>query len=272
MESKANYTIVGLAVLILTAGLITTSLWLSLGFEHKEYDMYTVYVRESVSGLTENSPVKFNGVKVGVVSKIEINQFDPQEVKLELEIEEGTPITTTTHATLVNQGITGTTYLGLTASSPSLFPIQKTPGEPYPVIPYQQSFFGELEKNIHDISSNLKRILSKENIHALKETLNNLEKISAVFAQNDSNINRSLRDLPKLIQDFTTAGKEFTLTMKTGKDSIDKISQQALPPMIELFDRFATIAANLEKVSVEMRQNPAVVIRGTSPPKPGPGE
>lgn len=286
MESKTNYTVVGLTVLILTAGLFSAALWLSIGFDRKKYDFYTVYVGEAVSGLSDNSVVKYNGVKVGVVNKIELNQFDPQQVKIQLKIEEGTPITTSTHATLINQGITGTTYLGLSASTPSLFPLQKTPGEPYPVIPYKVSFLSQLETNVNDVSVGIKRIFDKENARAFKKSLANLQNVTDVIAQNNQALNQSLRDLPELIRDLkisvsqfgnmsgdmSKAGKQITTTMKSGKNAIDKISQQTIPPMVLLLQRMDSIAANLEKVSAQMRQNPAVVIRGTSTPKSGPGE
>lgn len=286
MESKTNYTFVGLIVLILSAGLLSAGLWLSVGFDRKEYDIYTVYVREAVSGLSDDSIVKYNGVKVGVVNKIELNQFDPQQVKIQLKIEEGTPITTSTRATLISQGITGTTYLGLSASSPSLFPLQKTPGEPYPVIPYTPSFFSQLEKNLNDVSVGIKRIFDKENAQALKKALGNLEKVTDVIAENNENLNKSLQDLPQLLNglkvsirkfnlmadDMGSAGKDVSITMQAGKNTIDKLSQQTIPPIILLIQRLDTIAANLEKVSAQMRRNPSVIIRGNTSPKSGPGE
>jgi phospholipid/cholesterol/gamma-HCH transport system substrate-binding protein len=277
---------VGIAVLILTAGLLSASLWLSVGFDRKKYDIYTVYVGESISGLSDDSIVKYNGVKVGMVNQIELNPFDPQQVKLQLKIEQGTPITNSTHATLIIQGITGTTYLGLSATSPSPFPLQKTPGEPYPVIPYKPSFFSQLEKNVNEVSVGVKRIFDKENAEALKKSLINFQKVSAVVAQNNENLNKSLKDLPRLIKsleasvnkfglmstDMSTAGKEVSRTMQAGKNTIDKISQQTIPPIVLLLQRMDIIAANLEKVSTQMRQNPAIIIRGTTPPQPGPGE
>ena len=60
--------------------------------------------------------------------------------------------------------------------------------------------------------------------------------------------------------------------MGSGKNTIDQISQQAVPSATSLLNRLNAIAANLEKVSNEMRQNPSVVIRGSKPPQPGPGE
>lgn len=286
MESKTNYTLVGLIVLILVAGLLSAGLWLSVGFDRKEYDIYTVYVREAVSGLSDDSIVKYNGVKVGVVNKIELNQFDPQQVKIQLKIEKGTPITTSTRATLISQGITGTTYLGLSATSPSLFPLQKTPGEPYPVIPYIPSFFSQLEKNINDVSIGIKRIFDKENAHALKKALGNLQQVTDVISENNQNLNQTMKDIPQILKslkvsvnkfnlmadNMASAGQNVSSTMQAGKNTIDKLSQQTIPPVVLLIQRLDSIAANLEKVSAQMRQNPAVVIRGNTPPQSGPGE
>ena len=286
MESKTNYTIVGLTVLILSASLISASLWLSVGFDRKKYDTYTLYVPEAVSGLSDNSIVKYNGVKVGFVNKIELNQFDPQQVKIQLKIEEGIPVTTNTHATLINQGITGTTYLGLSATSPTLFPLQKTPGEPYPVIPYKPSFISQLETNINDVSDGIKRIFDKENARALTKTLANIQSLTDTFAKNNENLHQSLQNLPTLINDLKTSVNKFGImtsrmsaasqqvgsTMRAGRVTIDKISQQTLPPFVLLLHRLDSIATNLEKVSVLMRQNPSVIVRGTTPPQAGPGE
>lgn len=286
MESKTNYTIVGLTVLILLAGFIAAGLWLSFGFERKEYNFYTVYMHESVSGLTEESLVKFNGVTVGVVSKIELSQFDPRQVKVTLKVEEGTPITTSTHATLITQGITGTTYLGLAAESSTFLPLQRLPGEPYPVIPTKPSFFSQLERNLNDISKGFKRILNQENSDNLRKSLTNLEQITRTFAGNSQPINKTLQEFPQVMaelkvglqkfnqmaESISHAGKSISETMKAGKTGINKISEQTLPPAILLLKRLDSIAANLEKVSAQMRLNPAVILRGNKPPKPGPGE
>lgn len=286
MESKTNYFIVGLTVLLLATGLLISALWLSSGFDKKHYHFYTVYMSEAVSGLTNESPVKYNGVKVGFITQIELNKNDPLRVKLQIKVEDGTPITANTEATLVSQGITGTTYLGLSASAPSSAPLPKTPGESYPVIPYKPSFFFLLEKNVTEVTTEMKRVFDKENAAHIKKTLDNLQKISTVIEQNNANINKSLKDLPELIneikssalqfkkmsRDISAAGFQLADTMRAGRNSIDKISQQAIPPAVVLLRRLNLIAANLEKVSDKMRENPAVIIRGSAVPKPGPGE
>lgn len=286
MESKANYTLVGLIVVILLAGLLTTGLWLSVGFDQKKYNTYVVFMEEAVSGLSDDSLVKFNGVKVGYISEIQLNRLDPEKVKILLKIQEGIPITTHTQATLIAQGITGTTYLGLSVTSSDTTPLTKKPGEKYPEIPYKASFLNKLEQAIEDLSKDLNGILNKENTANLSQILRHIEVVTHEFAKNKTSLNATLQDLPKLMDsmrksinaftnmshDVATAGKQLNTTMIAGRNTIDKISQQAIPPAVILLQRLDTIATNLEKISADMRQNPAVIIRGTTPPKPGPGE
>ena len=256
MEAKTNYFIVGISVLLLSTMLLIGGLWLSVGFDEKHYNTYIVDMNEAVSGLNDESPVKYNGVKVGYISDIDLNKQNPQQVRLLIHVEAGTPITQSTTATLIAQGITGTTYLGLSAQSNSMVLLRKKPGEPYPVIPYEPSFFNQLESHVK------------------------------VIQKNEANVNKSLEALPELIRelkisvtefnlmskDVAAAGRMLSSTMKAGRNSIDKISQQAIPPAVSLLRRLELIAANLEKVSADMRQNPAVIIRGSAPAQSGPGE
>lgn len=307
MEAKANYTQVGLAVVLLTAGLITLSLWLSVGFHQKKYNTYAVYMREAVSGLNEDSAVKFNGVQVGSVKKIELNDHDPRQVQILLAIEEGTPITNSTTATLISQGITGTTYVGLSASSAALTPIKQFPDEPYPVIPSRPSLFNQLDKALKDVSENInsvsveiKQIFDKDNVQALKITLNNLRTLTTALAQDKQAIHqvvqnwtifsknlakasetfpdtaralhREMKQLSLMVKSITQASLQTGNTMNAGKTALDKITQQTLPPAIAFMNRLNVIAADLEQVSNQLRQNPSVMIRGTTPSRLGPGE
>ncbi|KTD17479.1 MlaD family protein [Legionella jordanis] len=307
MEAKVNYTVVGIIVLVLIAGLIASGLWLSVGFEQKKYNVYEVYMHEAVSGLSNEAAVKFNGVQVGFVKAIELNQTDPQQVKLLLSIEEGTPITTSTSATLISQGITGVTYVGLSASSSDLTPLQKLPNQAYPVIPSKPSLFHQLDSVLKDVSENVNkvslevsRIFDKENATYIKKTLANFEEVTSVIAKDSQYIHQSLKnadvflkntakasqEFPAVIADLkagvkkfnhmanslSEAGDNISETMQAGKLAISKISQQAVPPAVSVLRRLEVVASNLEKISAQMRQNPSVLIRGTKAPKPGPGE
>ena len=93
METKLNYALVGLFVIVLGGALLSAVLWLTVGgTEKKQYDRYLVYFTESVAGLNPKAPVKYRGVEVGRVATIEIDPGNPERVEIVLEIERGTPI------------------------------------------------------------------------------------------------------------------------------------------------------------------------------------
>lgn len=307
MEAKTNYTIVGIVVLALIGGLLSAVLWLSVGFNQKKYSFYTVYLTESVAGLSEKSPVKYNGVQVGFVKNIKLNTNDPRQVELTLSIEQQIPITTSTTATLISQGITGATYVGLAAGTSDITPLQKMDGEPYPVIPAKPSLFNQLDsllkevaENVNKVSTQTQKIFNEENAKHVQNLLDNLEQISHVVAEKSANLNSIVKntdefianlslmskDFPSVMNDLkagmktfnslatdmSAASKSVSKTMASGRNTLDQISQQTVPSATSLLNRLNAISANLEKVSKELRQNPSVVIRGTKPPKPGPGE
>lgn len=272
MESKANYTTVGLLVLMLFGALIAAALWLSVGFDQKPYNTYAVFIREAVSGLSEDAAVKYNGVKVGNVRKIKLNRKDPRQVQILLNIEAGTPITTSTYATLISQGITGVSYVGLAASSSDLTPLEKLPDQPYPVIPAKPSLFNQFDKalssvsdNVNKVSAQIQKVLDNENAANFKKTLENMAKFSGELTS-------TIHKIDGMVVDIGAASIEVQDSMRLGKNTISQISQDLVPTASALLRRLNVIAGNLEDLSFTLKQNPAAIIRGVKPPEPGPGE
>src|SRR2546426_97348 len=99
METNVNYTAVGAFVLLLITLICVGIIWLARGLSFVHFTTYAVYMEESVSGLSVDAPVEFNGVPVGTVSNVSISRRNPRLVKLLLTIKDGTPITQGTVAT-----------------------------------------------------------------------------------------------------------------------------------------------------------------------------
>lgn len=265
MEYNANYTLVGLFVIILGTILLGVAIWLSAGLESKTYDTYEVYMNEPVSGLNEQAPVKFNGVTVGLVKSIRLNRLNPQQVSLLLDIERDTPINTSTVATLLSQGITGVTYIGLSAKVAKAPPLKAKPGQHYPVIPSQASFLVQLDQTIRDVAASVKkvsnalnRVLSPQNTEAFSQILHN----TAVASKN----------FPAMVTSVNTAGTSVKQAMRQGGKAFDTLSNQALPPTVDFVQRMDIIAGNLQQLSRDLKNNPSVILRGKGSPKLGPGE
>jgi phospholipid/cholesterol/gamma-HCH transport system substrate-binding protein len=92
MEPKVSYALVGAFVVLFGAVLIVIVLWLVRGGPQRTYRSYYAYFGESVSGVTEDSVVRYKGTNVGRVRNMRLDPENPERVRLLLDIAEGTPI------------------------------------------------------------------------------------------------------------------------------------------------------------------------------------
>ncbi len=307
MDNKVNYTIVGGFVIALLAALILIIMWLTSMKHDEVYNIYITNVREEVSGLSVQSPVRYNGVKVGYVSSLKLNPNDPQQVKIVMKIVEGTPITTSTIATLMSEGITGIAFIGLKALTAEAPILKARPGELYPVIPSEPSLLmkistavQEVTESISALSKDVRQVFDDKNRMNLSRSLANIEKITHTLAINSAEINQSLKSANSLLSDaskaskqlpgimtqvnntltelnktarsVTKAGNSVTEAMGETQVSLQGLSQQVLPSASQLLQRLNNLSGSLVKVTSEMSQNPAIIIRGKAPAKLGPGE
>ena len=141
MNNKVNYTAVGFFVLIgmvLTLGL---AFWMLKPSNDNETTRYNIYFDESVLGLHLDAPVKYRGIDVGKVTRINISQSNSEQVQVQATVLKTTPIKESTVARLTAQGITGLTYINLTLGSNDAPNLVAKKGETYPTIATVPSFF-----------------------------------------------------------------------------------------------------------------------------------
>lgn len=106
---------VRIALFAIAAGvLITLVLILFAGLHFwKDRANYHIVFDQSVFGLERGADVFLNGVRVGLVEKIGIDDTDVSLVRVEIEVEASTPIRTDTRAVLHIAGITGLKVIDL---------------------------------------------------------------------------------------------------------------------------------------------------------------
>lgn len=267
MESKVNYTVVGAFVIVLIAFFVLAIIWLSSGFASGEdFKRYLVYMDEAVTGLTVDSPVKYNGVDVGTIKDIEINLKNPKQVVLTLEIKESTPIMESTTATINTQGITGIAYINLqTDNLANNKPLTAKPGQEYPVIKTKPSLFFRLDTLLTTLSNNLSettqsinQLLNPENRKAISGVLVNLNQVAITLAANNKKIDSILANTSQATQQLP--------------DIVQRLNEQTIPTMNAALLKLNHVANNLLETSSTVKQNPAILIRGEAPATPGPGE
>lgn len=300
LEFRVNYVVVGFFVLVISACALVTGLWLSAGFQSKTYDTYEILMYEPVSGLNEQAPVKFNGVQVGFVTSIDLNDLNPRQVILLVDIETGTPITTSTVATLMSQGITGVTYIGLKAKTQHAEPLKKLPGQPYRIIASVPSFLVELSSTVReigahvvDVANSIQRVLSVENTQAFQAILAHTSHVMKTLDTHSKHLGNIIQNTDVFTKNLAQGSKNFPDTMEQfqqtlialdqtstelsqfltqGSYTLRQWSEQFVPSAFSLVYQASRLTMDLDQIASELKNQPSLLIRGKAYPPLGPGE
>jgi len=233
MNNKANYTLIGFFVIVSFFAMSIFGYWLLKPSNELETKKYVIYFDESVLGLNVNSPVKYRGIDVGKVQKIQINPKNTEQVKVLISVLKTTPIKTTTKAKLTSQGITGLSYINLSLGDKDSPLLTAKKGEKYPVIQSEPSFFERFQQNIGHLSSEVSSTLS--NIDKLLKDENQKE-ITMILKQSKifmTKLNKTLSD--ETILDFQQGVKNL------------KNSSKELQKLIPHIDNLTKNSINWEK-------------------------
>jgi len=246
MERNANYALVGFISLGLFVGLVVFVVWLARISFSDSYSTYQVVFMGPISGLSDGGEVHFNGIKVGEVSKIGLDKDDPRKVVAVVRVTSDVPIRTDSYATLEPLGITGVTYIQITAGTASK-PLLKnvTPAGQVPIISSKASALsglleggGTVLNAAVESLNRVNRILSDDNIKSFSSTLNNIQDVTAEIRKRKeliSDADQSLKDIDQTAQSIkqlsdssnnlvNTDGKH---ALKEASDAADQIKQAA---------------------------------------------
>jgi phospholipid/cholesterol/gamma-HCH transport system substrate-binding protein len=303
-----NYTVVGLFVLVLGTALIAVILWLASGGAfQKKYDLYQAISEESVSGLNQSAPVKYNGVEVGKVKDIRLDLVNPERAIMLFAIERGIPVKTDTIAMLKSQGLTGIAHVELSGGSRGAPLLRPGPEGQLPVIPTKPSLAARLENILTNLASKLDStsnsiaaFLNEENQVAFKSALADIAAVSQTLSgrkealdkgiasaartfENTARVTEQVAPLVARIERSANAvekmGDEVAKTSSSAGKTIDSVgadvkrfTAESLPEFQRLMDEMTVLATSLRRLSEKIEGSPGGLLLGKRPVAPGPGE
>src|SRR5438876_865916 len=130
MEIRARYLLIGLFVLAVIAGGFGFIYWIDTTGGLAARTTYRVAFDAPVSGLLNGSAVLFNGLKVGEVTRLEIDASNPHGVSALISIDSRVPIRADTGAGLDFRGLTGVASITLSGGAPDAPALAAAAGEP----------------------------------------------------------------------------------------------------------------------------------------------
>lgn len=243
MESKVNYTAVGIFVLLFGSALVAFAFWLGkYNQDEAAYHRYYVYITESVSGLAPEAAVKFHGVDVGKVESIRINPANSEEVELTLKIEKTTPIKTDSTAVLKFYGITGLAFIEIVGGSKDA-PLLRTSKLNISTIPSSPSLIKRLDESLSNVASKLSttldradRIFSDQNVDNIAQSLEHLRSLTAQIDGYQDEIQTLLEKsiaLETNATDSLNTMKEAATSVKTASGNFNTLTQTKMTSVLE---------------------------------------
>lgn len=236
MESRVNYTAVGIFVILFSIALVSFAFWLGkYNQDEGQYRRYKVFITESVSGLAPEAAVKFHGVDVGKVESMEINTHNSEEVELILKIKKETPIKTDSIAILKFYGITGLAFIEIAGGSRHA-PLLSNGNNTVPTIPSSPSLITRLDESLSNVAAKLSstldhadRIFSDQNVENVAQSLEHLRslttqidgyqgEIKTLLAQSialEYNASKSLSEMGDAAGSVKTASGNFNTLIQT---------------------------------------------------------
>ncbi len=288
METKANTIIIGIFAIGMIAAAFFFVLWLGQIQLSREFTTYEVHFRGSVSGLSVASDVRYNGIKVGDVKGIYLDDKDPNLVLVLLEVEASTPVKTDTIAQMAFLGVTGVSFIELTGGSIDGVALVPKSGANYAVIESRRSAIQELMESAPNIvaQSNMlllqgAKLLSDDNINRFTSILSDLEIVVSAIAQRDGEIGELIahaaatsekldamaEDFPAMATEIINAAQSIdtfasgaNALLDDNKASITQFATQGLGELNSLLAEARLTIATLERLAAEIEEDPTVLL------------
>ena len=292
MESKLNYTIVGLFVVILTTAMLSFAYWLTKSYGVQVYDTYYVHLTESVAGLNIDAAVKYRGVDVGTVTNIGINPENPEEVRLALEINRDTHIKTDTTAAISYYGITGLAFIELKGMDKNA-PLLKVVDDTVPVIPSRPSAIKRIDQSLSQLAEksaktldNINRLFGDKNLKNIEDLLiESKGLVTDLRSQLDGMqtlMDKGVEMESKIISAADKVGEAST-SIKLLADNLEKnttgISQEMSTGMRDSFSALTQLLSDLDVLTIslqstinDIKTSPGDLLFKRTQTLPGPGE
>ncbi|MCU0915439.1 MAG: MlaD family protein [Planctomycetes bacterium] len=266
MDARPHYFRIGVFVLTATALIVTAVILFGAGLFAQDQLLIESYFAESITGLSEGSPVAFRGVRIGQVERIgfagsvyPLDQNTPAGAMYASCVrvvsgvlrsklpEPDSPQVEALLGRMVERGLrvrvssnllTQQAFLEVNFLDPNRFPVASVPWQPkHPVIPSAPGEFTTLKDSIDSVLSQLQAIDAKGLASSLEKVFTSLNR--AISEADLAGLSKDAGDLLQL-------GRRKVEALKT--DEINAAAQQFLASLNQ-----AVAEANVPELSRQIR-------------------
>jgi len=249
METRANYLIIGVFVLGMLGLILGFIYWMGNDASGPSGKNYYVVFEGSVQGLTEASPVLFNGMRFGAVRTVDLFPGDSSKVRVLITVRNDTPVRIDSKARIAQQGLAGFIALEITPGSPKAELPQAKADEQFPVI-YADTGAGGLLAGVTDAAGQANALMVRLNTMvannevALSHTIKSIDAFAGALAERRDDAAATLKEVHALTVKLNEiAAKLDTAVDRVAGSSGDSVVSQVQQAAIS----FRQLADKLDK-------------------------
>lgn len=244
MESRANYALVGLFTLAVLAALFGFVYWFNSGNAGGRRDVSVIF-SGTVTGLGRGSNVLFNGLRVGEVTRIELQPDDPSRINAVISVDSTTPLRVDTRARLETVGLaTGIVAVQLVGGDPKSPPLKPPEGQALPVIVAERSELQDIVETVRNIAAKADATLSglnnlvQNNAGSIGNTVRNVEKFSAALGDNADGIDKLMKSFGSIAETIAPLSEKLGVLSQELTDIVRSVDQRKVASIVENVDKF----------------------------------
>lgn len=252
MEFRARYITIGAFTVSVIAAIFLFVYWMNNIGGLQKQSVYKIRFQNSISGLLQGSGVLFNGIRVGEVTKMQLDPNRPSELAAVISIDSRTPIRTDTRIAIDYQGLTGGANILLTGVSANA-PVVIGENGGMPVLLADPTVGQSWTQSAGEVLKRLNGILS-DNSTPLNNVMTNLDKFTDVLAKNSDRIDGILGGLERM----TGGSKKGNVPLYdlVAADKLQKIQEE---PKWHLVISEPTVLLGLNTDKILLQPNPGEI-------------
>jgi len=165
----------------------------------------------------------------------------------------------------------------------------------------------QVNDNVQATTDLLRALLDKNTVASLRQSIDNLQRVTKVLADNSGKLESviataehashrmepllatsqrtvdAMQDVTRRIGPLIDAGTDTARTLQgasgrvgplldSSQQTVDTLQSQILPQVSKAVNDLNALSATFTELANRIERDPSVLIRGSTPPKPGPGE
>jgi len=288
-EVKAGVIIVsGMALLVVFLVLI---FGVDFGEDNKTYHTKLEYV----GGIEVGSLVKYGGMDVGSVTKLDFAEEDKSKIRVHIKVKEDTPVRTDSKAYVTSIGIMANQHIEISSGSSDaslLAPGSELQSKEVLSFTQMAEPMGELSTKVQELMDQIMAIFDEQNrehfasmmanmdkilddggdellnmVKNMDQLTSNLRDISAdlneLMENNKGNFDETLKHLETTTAETSALISDMRSTLKHFESMVSANSSS----LIEIMENFQFVSQNMEEFSRLVKERPWLLVRKAAPPE-----